>query len=87
MTDRPDPQVSERRDSDRLPFDGEIVIEVDAQTLRGEGQNQSDQGVFCTLEELPRVRVQTPDGERLGEIVRIQTQSGGRAGVAVRLLD
>lgn len=87
MSERPDPQVSERRDSDRLPFDDELFLEIDVQSIRGEGQNQSAQGVFFMADSLPRVRVLTAEGERVGELVRIQPHADGRAGIAVRLLD
>ncbi|MEO0478764.1 MAG: hypothetical protein AAF196_04730 [Planctomycetota bacterium] len=87
-SDSPTPtSKADRRDTPRIEFTGAVELEFLDVELIGQGQNQSAQGVFFVADRLPKVRVRTSDGERIGELVRIQPQGDGRAGIAVRLLD
>lgn len=87
-SDSPTPtSKSDRRDTPRLEFTGTVELEFLDAELIGQGQNQSAQGVFFIADRLPKVRVRTADGERIGELVRVQPQGDGKAGIAVRLLD
>lgn len=78
--------TTNRRIPERQALDGDVVVEFDATTLVGPGQNISQQGVFFIADGRVsvKVRIDGDDEERAGEIVRVESMGGGRLGIAVK---
>ena len=78
--------TTDRRTPERRALEGDVVVEFDATTLIGPGQNISEQGVFFIADgRVPvKVRIDGEDVEKVGEIVRVESMGGGRLGIAVK---
>lgn len=78
--------VEGQRRGERRRLEGDVTVEILAQSIDGPGENVSDGGVLFAAAGCVRVRVRLP-GEaetRLGELVRLTPLGGGRLGLAVR---
>ncbi len=84
MTSHESTTTGERRDTTREPIDSVVEVIWTAPSLRGSGQNISEDGVYFAVDGPIRVRVRVDGAEVAGELVRVQSLDGARTGVAVR---
>jgi hypothetical protein len=86
MTEPSDKSVADRRTAPRLPFQGQVRVEI-ATEVRGSGQNISESGLsFFTQGKVEvLVHVEGRDEPLRGELVRL-TPTGNGSGMAVRFL-
>ena len=75
-----------RREPERVPLEGEVVVQIEPGQVIGSGQNLSEDGVFFVADGKLRVRVRIEgrEGEFFGELVRVESLAAGQTGIAVR---
>ncbi|GEM_PF-3051378 len=83
-----EPMTAERRDEERRPVDGRVLVRIPETCLPGPSRDISRQGLYFLTDRPLKVEVVFEDGTVVGgELVRLGVVREGETGIAVRFAD